>query len=159
VIADLSVNHVERFVLRCGHSIERPRSDYGLDLSMVTYNRRGEIQNGFVYFQLKATENIPVRRSQRSIPFAVQRAHLLHWLAEPQPVILIVYDARLDRAYWVYVQAHFEAMKGFRLSKIGKSTTVHVDVRNVVDESAIRKFVSYREQVTRQQRGKIHHHV
>jgi hypothetical protein len=30
VIADLSVNHVERMVLRCGWTVERVRRDYGL---------------------------------------------------------------------------------------------------------------------------------
>jgi hypothetical protein len=32
VIADLSVNHVERQALLCGFSVERIRVDYGIDL-------------------------------------------------------------------------------------------------------------------------------
>ena len=31
VIADLSVNHLERVVLRAGHTVERFRHDYGFD--------------------------------------------------------------------------------------------------------------------------------
>src|SRR5438309_953040 len=41
VIADLSVNHVERFVLRCGWTVQRTTHDYGIDLSMETYNAAG----------------------------------------------------------------------------------------------------------------------
>ena len=48
VIADLSVNHVERVVLRCGWTVERTRHDYGLDLYLETYNIDGEVENGCV---------------------------------------------------------------------------------------------------------------
>jgi hypothetical protein len=56
VIADLSVNHVERFVLRCGWTTERTRHDYGLDLEMKTYNAAGETESEHVLLQLKATD-------------------------------------------------------------------------------------------------------
>jgi hypothetical protein len=37
VIADLSVNHVERFALLCGYSVQRIQPDYGVDLIVYTY--------------------------------------------------------------------------------------------------------------------------
>jgi hypothetical protein len=58
VIADLSVNHVERHILQCGWTVQRFSPDYGLDLLMNTFNRRGEIENGDVRFQIKATETL-----------------------------------------------------------------------------------------------------
>jgi len=58
IIADLSVHHVEGFVLRCGWTVERTRHDYGIDLIMRTYRARGEVQNGEVFFQLKATDSL-----------------------------------------------------------------------------------------------------
>jgi hypothetical protein len=58
MIADLSVNHVERFVLRCGWTVERTRYDYGIDLNMVTYNADGEVENDSVSFQVKATDSL-----------------------------------------------------------------------------------------------------
>jgi hypothetical protein len=42
VIADLSVNFVERQVLLCGYTVERVWHDYGYDLFLFTYNARGE---------------------------------------------------------------------------------------------------------------------
>ena len=36
VLADLSINHVERQVLRCGFSADRVQHDYGYDLTMAT---------------------------------------------------------------------------------------------------------------------------
>lgn len=58
VIADLSVNHVEYFALQCGYSIERIESDYGYDLQIYSYDKYGELENGVVYVQLKATDHI-----------------------------------------------------------------------------------------------------
>jgi Domain of unknown function (DUF4365) len=66
VIADLSVHHVEGFVLRCGWTVERKRHDYGLDLYMQTYNGDGETENGWVWFQLKATDSLRPGRYQMS---------------------------------------------------------------------------------------------
>lgn len=45
VIADLSVNHVERFILRCGWAAQRMSPDYGIDLYMETYGENGEFEN------------------------------------------------------------------------------------------------------------------
>jgi hypothetical protein len=38
IIADLSINHVERYVLLCGYSVERVEHDYGIDLVIFTYD-------------------------------------------------------------------------------------------------------------------------
>ena len=46
IIADLSVNHVERYVFLCGYSVERVEYDYGFDLILFTYNINSEIENG-----------------------------------------------------------------------------------------------------------------
>ena len=44
IIADLSVNHVERFVLRCGYTLERTVHDYGVDLLEFKANVRRQIR-------------------------------------------------------------------------------------------------------------------
>ncbi len=41
VLADLSINHVERQVLLCGFSVDRVQHDYGYDLTMATYSDTG----------------------------------------------------------------------------------------------------------------------
>jgi hypothetical protein len=60
IIADLSVNHVERFILQCGWTAQRISPDYGIDLIMETFDTRGRIENGAVKFQLKATDSLQV---------------------------------------------------------------------------------------------------
>jgi len=49
VLADLSINHVDRQVLMCGFSVERVQHDYGYDLTMSTYSDIGELEPGGVY--------------------------------------------------------------------------------------------------------------
>jgi hypothetical protein len=43
VLADLSINHVERQVLLCNFSVGRVQHDYGYDLTLATYHETGEI--------------------------------------------------------------------------------------------------------------------
>ena len=110
VIADLSINHTERPILLCGHTLEGFRNDYGLDLMMFTYDTTGAVEEDVVFFQVKATDILKVRADGQSLPFRVQCADIEFWLRHTFPVILIVYDARADRAYWLYVQAYFRQL-------------------------------------------------
>ena len=81
--------------------------DYGTDLEMVTFNKRGEVEEGKVIIQLKATDRFRTRASTRHLRYRIARVDLARWFAEPFPVLLIVYDAKRDRAYWLYVQSYF----------------------------------------------------
>jgi hypothetical protein len=158
VIADLSANYVERQALRAGYSVERSQHDYGIDLTIYTYDANGEVQNGQIVVQVKATERLRVLADGQTIAFAVARSDLEFWLHEPMPVILIVYDAREDVAYWLYLQAYFEERAEFRLSAAGHTVMVHLPKANVLDEAAVRQFARWRDDVLRQTRGAIRHH-
>ncbi len=119
VIADLSANHVERHALLCGYSVERVRHDYGIDLILFTYNTRGEVESAKVFLQLKATDRLRMTADKTLVLFKLQAADLRSWLAEFQPVILVVYDAVQERACWLYVQAYFEKLPRFDLKQVG----------------------------------------
>lgn len=67
VIADLSVNHVERSILRRGWIVQRIVPDYGLDLYMRTFDAHGALENGGVWFQLKATDALKVVKQRKVI--------------------------------------------------------------------------------------------
>jgi Domain of unknown function (DUF4365) len=155
-IADLSVNHIERQALLCGYTLERFHYDYGLDLRMFTYNHDGEIDNGNVLFQAKASDRVKVRPGQKTVSFRIDRRDLIHWLAQLSPVILILYDAKRDIAYWLYVQSYFRRQPGFNLFVAGKSVTVKIPVANVVDGDAIRKLGRFRDRVLAQEIEVIH---
>ena len=160
VIADLSVNHVERYVLRCGFSVERVQHDYGIDLVLFSYNANGEIDPGQIYLQLKATDHPTLLQAQQAVAFPIKRADLELWLDEPMPYILVLYDARADSAYWLYVQAYFARLPGFRLADVTDIIIVHFATANVVGEAAIRRFAHYKNVLLRQvkERGRLEHH-
>jgi hypothetical protein len=58
VIADLSVNYVERFILQQGHVADRVLFDYGYDLVLRTFNVHGEIESAFLMIRIKASDRI-----------------------------------------------------------------------------------------------------
>jgi hypothetical protein len=145
VIADLRVNHVERFVLRCGWTVERKQHDYGLDLSMETYNADGEVENGWVLFQLKATDSVRRSANGTVIPLRLEWRDLLFWLNDPAPVILVVYEAPQDRAYWLNVQEYFRGTPWVKRAGQATTVTVSVPAGNVLDEAAIRRFARFRD--------------
>jgi hypothetical protein len=140
IIADLSANHVERHALLCGYSVERVAHDYGIDLLLYTYNDDGEIENEMVKIQLKATDTPLLRNEGQTVAFVVQRADLDYWLGERLPVMLIVYDASTDTAYWLHVQEYFREQGGFDLTMVGETITVYLNLSDVVNTDAMRQF-------------------
>ena len=157
VIADLGINYVERQVLLCGHTVEWRVHDYGIDLLMKTYDHNGEVENGEVLFQLKATDRPQVALAGQAITLRVERADLASWLGEPMPVILMVYDARADRAYWLYVQREFEKMSGFDPSRGSRTVTIRVPKSQLLDVAAVAQFARYRDHVLAQQKSLVRH--
>src|SRR4051812_4015774 len=91
VIADLSIHHVEGFILWEGHTAQRLDSDYGYDLVLFTYDEQGYIEPDSVYFQFKATESLAVARSDYFFDLDIRDYNL--WMFEKTPVILILFDA------------------------------------------------------------------
>jgi len=61
------------------------------------------------------------------------------------PVILVVYDAAADKAYWLNVQAYFESRRS-QLSQMGRTVTLHIPVTNLVDEAAVKAFARCRDE-------------
>jgi hypothetical protein len=156
VIADLSINHTERVVLLCGHTLEEFENDYGLDLMMYTYDEGGALEEDLVFFQVKATDVLKVRADGRGVVFRVARADLESWLRQTFPVILVVYDAQADVAYWLYVQAHFRQPGVSGRKRTGATVTLHVPRENVLNVQAVRRFRDFKAAVRAQVRGVTH---
>ena len=66
VIASMSLHHVAYTVVKCGYTLEATQSDYGYDGLLFTYGDTGEVENGNIFVQLKATDNIAKYRKQTS---------------------------------------------------------------------------------------------
>ena len=143
IIADLAVNHVERQALLCGFIIDRNRHDYGIDLEMTTFNKNGEINEGKILLQLKASDRLRVR-TDGTIPSRVERKHIANWLAQPMPVILVKYDALRNLAYWLYVQSYF---RKHGRATLFTTTTLPIPAVNIVNPAAMLRFSRFLDNV------------
>jgi len=87
----------------------------------------------------------------------IDRPCLVAWLQQTMPLILIIYDGQTDRAYWLYVQAHFKKQTDFYVTKVGEQVTVHIPKVNEVNLAAMRRFAFYRYRIWQQARQVVHH--
>ena len=101
-------------------------------------NRRGEVESSRILFQLKASDRITILAGANAVSCRIEQADLAHWLEEPFPVVLVVYDARMDTGYWVYVQNYFGTRAGFDLAQCGRSVTVTIPRLNVLDRKSMK---------------------
>ncbi len=137
VNADLSVNHVERFILLEGHACYHPSPDYGYDLSMVTFDEERCIEPGLIYWQLKASETWAIDGGRIAFDLDVRDFRL--WVLEPHPVILGLYDASLSRCYWIDAQDHF-TQEGTRPRDGAKTVRIWIPETQRVSRRAIRRI-------------------
>jgi Domain of unknown function (DUF4365) len=111
---------------------------------------------GLIYAQVRATDGLNADRLGRTIRCKIERSHLRACLAEAFPVILILYDAQKDRAFWLYIQARFGGVKRFRAMRGTKTLTVRIPISQVLDPAAVRLFRAYRKRIQAQTEGVIH---
>ena len=132
--------------------------DYGIDLSLHTYDSNGECENGAIRLQVKATEHLKMLADRRTISFSVDLRDVRHWLQEIMPVIFVVYDAVKEKAYWLYVQPFFATRTRSLINKAQKKVAVSIPRRNVGGEAAVRRFAQFRDNVLEQTKGVITHY-
>lgn len=156
VIADRGINFVERQALFADYSVTQILHDYGLDLVLSTFDDDGELESGGILIQVKATDHLTTVQAGRFVSVRIERADLRAWLTEPMPVILIVYDAQNDQAYWLYVQAEFTGVRLFRETPGRGKATVRIPVDHVLDPNAIRRFRDFRNDILEQRKGVIY---
>jgi hypothetical protein len=130
VIASLSHNFVERFILEKGHTAERRIDDYGYDLFVETFDENGYLENGEIRVQLKATDRLAVLRRGGRLAIDIDARHYELWKNELMPVFLIVYDARERKAFWLDVQRYISAEPSRQPKKGAKTFTVHIPLTN-----------------------------
>jgi hypothetical protein len=138
VIADQSINHVERFIIDEGHTAQRMEKDYGYDLLLFTYDEQGYSEPDFLSVQLKAAESLQAVGSDYVFDVDIRDYNLR--MLERMPVILILFDASRRRAYWLAVQGYFSEDAARRPKKGAKTVRVRVPKRQAVNRRAIAKM-------------------
>jgi Domain of unknown function (DUF4365) len=140
IIEDLGFNHVERQILYAGYTIQRyKRNDYGYDGILHTFNDKGEIENFMIHIQLKSTDNIQLTEDQKTIKFDLSKQDLELWLLSSVVMLLVLYDAVGENAYFLDLQAYFKA-KSIGLSGIRKFIRIQIPMENVFSATNIQLF-------------------
>lgn len=140
VIADLSLHHVGYQIVKCGFTIDVIRSDYGYDGSIFTYNDQGEIENGTIFIQLKATDHIDRYKKRTGFWFRIAKKDIDLWQGEPFPVYLILFDTVSETAYWLYLQKYLKRNRITSTNMKGDSLVVSMDATQIVDAKSVRTW-------------------
>ncbi len=111
VIADLSINHVERQILLAGHVVERWLHDYGLDLVATTFwsNERGSfiVSNRVTFAQFDAVldqlgfKKTVIRGSHVNYDHPETGVFLMAQLHKPSDLVpsYVLFGARVELEY------------------------------------------------------------
>lgn len=138
VLEDLSVHHVEGFVIQEGHTVQRIDGDYGYDLFVTTFDERGYVERGVVFVQVKAAESHQTVGTDWAFDLDVRDYNL--WIREEMPVILVLFDAAKQRAVWLAVQQYFRTDSKRGPKRGAKTVRVRVPSARVLDRFAIATF-------------------
>jgi hypothetical protein len=137
IIEGLGMNHIERQVLLTGNVLRRfPEYDYGYDGVIETFNEQGEKQNPMFMIQLKSTDNIQLSPQKGGFIIDLSKRDLELWLESSYPVLLLLYDAQKEVAYFTDLQTYFNENR-ILLTNVRKFVRVFLPPQSVFTTTAI----------------------
>ena len=140
IIEDLGLNHIERQILLSGNVLRRFReNDYGYDGMIETFNEQGEAENLIFMIQLKSTDNIQFSNDKGGFIVDLSRRDLELWLKNTLTVLLILYDAQGEIAYFVDLQTYFNENR-ILLKNVRKFVRIFIPPKSVFNKTNIQEL-------------------
>ena len=140
IIADLGYNHLEKQVLLADYTIQRIIYDYGYDGYIQTFRDNGEVEANSIFVQLKSTDNLKlIAKEENSIIFDLSIRDLELWLLGKEMMLLVIYDAQLDQAFFVELRDYF-AEKHEDLQNIHKFVRIYIPYKNILNPTAVKQL-------------------
>jgi hypothetical protein len=140
IIEDLGFNYVEKQVLLAGFTVERIRFDYGYDGYIQTFNDDGEIESGSILVQLKSTDKVKLNeKKETSIIFDLSIRDLELWLSGRETMLLVVFDAQLERAFFVELKDYFIQNRE-ALQNVRKFIRIFIPHKNIFNASMLKRL-------------------
>ncbi len=157
VIAEVAQKHLELMAAQAGFTaLAVPQgSDYGIDMPVITFDKNGNQESGYLLIQIKASDDMKISSSGEVI-IVVKKKHILQWSKEAWPVILVQYDAKNVVGYWVYIQRYLQ-QNAINPGKIGGSITLRIPVGQKISSAAFLSFAEFKRRVIIQLTGMIDH--
>ena len=140
IIEDLGLNHIERQILLSGNILKRNQdNDYGYDGMINTFDEIGQIDNLSFLVQLKSTDFIELSPQKAGFIVDLSKRDLELWLRSKSPVLLILYDAQGDIAYFVDLQTYFNENR-LLLKNVRKFVRIFIPTKSVFNSSAVKEL-------------------
>jgi Domain of unknown function (DUF4365) len=137
IIEGLGLKHIERQVLLSSDVLRRfPNNDYGYDGVIETFNELGEKQNPMFMIQLKSTDNIQISPQKGGFIIDLSKRDLELWLESSYPVLLFLYDAQKEVAYFTDLQRYFNENR-ILLINVRKFVRIFLAPQSVFTKSTI----------------------
>lgn len=141
--------YVQRFI-PSEWLFEKEKHDYGIDLRVEITIPSNTVKHGKeevasqvtgVYFsiQLKGTDKLFVNKERTHVSHKCKVSALNYYLSRPEPIIYLVYDAKADIAYWVFIQDYIRGQKD-NSWKNQESLTINIPIKNVFDKRSIEEI-------------------
>ncbi len=89
--------------------------------------------------QLKATDHLTARRDG-CIAVRIDLRDIDFWLADFFPVIVVIFDARVEIGYYLVVQDYFKVHPLTAAQRRRATLTVHIDPEAIVSDSVVRSW-------------------
>ena len=139
-IEDLSYNFVEKQALLADCIFERYNfRQYSYDGHIFTFNHKGEMEGGFIFVQVKATNNIKYSKKNEGYQLRLDKRDLDLWVSEKLPVIIVLYDAENDVAYYIEMESYFKKNR-ILLKEINKFMLVFLPRENVFTPATVKQI-------------------
>jgi hypothetical protein len=137
IIEDLGLNHIERQILLSGNVLRRFSDyDYGYDGMIETFNELGEVQNEGIMIQLKSTDIIQLSAQKQGFIVDLSKRDLELWLKSHYPVLLVLYDAQKEVAYFTDLQHYFNENR-ILLKNVLKFVRIFLPSQSIFDAKTI----------------------
>ena len=145
IIEDLGLNHIERQILLTGNVLRRFRgNDYGYDGILESFTEQGEAESQLVMIQLKSTDNIQLSAQKAGFIVDLSKRDLELWLESVLPVLLVLYDAQQEIAYFIDLQSYFNENR-LLLRDVRKFVRVFLPLNAVFNKAAIKELQKNRK--------------
>jgi Domain of unknown function (DUF4365) len=138
IIEGLGMNHIERQILLSGNVLRRfLDNDYGYDGMIDTFDVQGQAHNLQIMVQLKSTDVIQQSPQNGGFIVDLSRRDLELWLKSSLPVLLILYDAQQEIAYFTDLQTYFNVNR-LQLQNVRKFVRIYLPPQSVFNTTAIK---------------------
>ena len=108
-----------------------------LDGQFRTFTEKGEVENKTIEFQLKSTDKI--KRIGKKIKFDLSKRDLELWLLGNTTLLVLLYDAQDEVAYYLDMQDYFERNR-LKLGQIEKFLRVSIPIGNTFTPESVLLF-------------------